>query len=315
MRAFITGITGQDGRYLSSLLLSLGYEVYGLVRRTSQERKIPDGVRVVNGDVTDPGIINLIEDIKPSEIYNLAAMSFVWESFKVPKTTFDINALGTLHTLEAARKVGCKVYQASTSELYGASPPPQSELTPFYPRSPYGVSKLAAYWLTVNYREAYGLHASNGILFNHESPFRGMEFVTRKVCNGVARIYHGLQETIVLGNLEAKRDWGHAKDFVRAMHLIAQQDSPGDYVVATGESRSIRDLLSVAFRCIGVDCWSGFVRQDDQYYRPSDVDSLIGDASKIRKLGWKPEYTFEQMIAEMVEKEISDLKSDGIRGV
>ncbi len=310
MRAFITGITGQDGFYLSRYLISQGYSVYGLVRRTSQERNIPDGVQVVNGDVTDPGIISLIEDIKPSEIYNLAAMSFVWESFKVPKTTFDINALGTLHTLEAARKIGCKIYQASTSELYGASPPPQNEKTPFYPRSPYGVSKLAAYWLTVNYRESYGIHASNGILFNHESPMRGMEFVTRKVCNGVARIYYGLSQYIVLGNLDAKRDWGHAKDFVRAMHLVTQQDHPDDYVVATGESRSIKDLLTEAFLSVGIHDWSSYVKQDLNYYRPADVDSLIGDSSKIRRLGWKPEYTFERMIAEMMEKELERVKKE-----
>lgn len=310
MRAFITGVTGQDGFYLSEYLHSLGYTVYGLVRRTAQPKDIPCGVQVVNGDVTDPGVISLIEDIKPSEIYNLAAMSFVWESFKIPKTTFDINALGALHTLEAARKTGCKVYQASTSELYGSTPPPQDENTPFHPRSPYGVSKLAAYWLTVNYRESYGLHASNGILFNHESPRRGIEFVTRKVCNGVARIYYGLSQYIVLGNLDAKRDWGHAKDFVRAMHLVTQQDHSGDYVVATGESRSIRDLLTEAFLSIGIHDWTDYVKQDLNYYRPADVDSLIGDSSKIRRLGWKPEYTFERMIAEMMEKELERVKKD-----
>lgn len=282
-----------------------GYEVYGIVRRTSQPKSIPAGISVVEGDVTDPGIANTIAEIGPQEIYHLAAMSHVGESFKIPRTTFEINALGTLNVLEGAKACGAKFYQASTSELFGQSLPPQSETTAFWPRSPYGVSKLAAYWLTVNYREAYGLHASNGILFNHESPIRGIDFVTRKVCLAVARIHYGLQDSVILGNLEAKRDWGHAADFVEAMWLMVQQEKPGDYVVATGEVRSIKDLLSEAFKHIGVSDWSPYVETSDKYYRPADVDCLIGDSSKIRALGWKPKYTFEQMIKEMVDCELA----------
>lgn len=309
MKAFITGVTGQDGHYLSELLLSNGYEVYGLIRRSSQSRSIPHGIHVVEGDVTDPAVSQTIAGIEPQEIYHLAAMSHVGESFKIPRTTFEINAIGTLHVLEGAKACGAKFYQASTSELFGASQPPQSEETRFHPRSPYGVAKLAAYWLTVNYREAYGLHASNGILFNHESPIRGMDFVTRKVCHYVAEVYWlrevgGRIPALKLGNLDAMRDWGHAKDFVRAMQLIVQQDKPGDYVVATGEVRSVRDLLTTAFRCIGVDDWEPYVTSDPSFYRPADVDCLIGDASRIKTLGWKPEYSFEEMIKEMVDCEI-----------
>lgn len=306
MRALITGVTGQDGHYLSALLLEKGYEVYGIVRRTSQPKSIPAGISVVDGDITDPRIANTIAEIGPQEIYHLAAMSHVGESFKIPRTTFEINALGTLNILEGAKACGAKFYQASTSELFGQSLPPQSEETAFHPRSPYGVAKIAAYWLTVNYREAYGLHASNGILFNHESPLRGLDFVTRKVCRAVARIHHGLQDSVVLGNIDAKRDWGHAKDFVKAMHLIVQQEKPGDYVVATGEVRSVRDLLTEAFGNIGVTNWEPYVKTDAAYIRPADVDCLIGDASKIMALGWKPEYTFESMIKEMVQIELLD---------
>ena len=292
---------------MSEYLGSLGYHVYGLVRRSAQPKNIPVVAEVVEGDVTDPLITRTIEKIKPDEIYHLAAMSHVGESFKIPKTTFEINAIGTLNVLEGARATGAKFYQASTSELYGSTPPPQNEETRFHPRSPYGASKIAAYWLTVNYREAYNMHASNGILFNHESPIRGMDFVTRKVCNAVARIKFGMQQYVVLGNLDAKRDWGHAKDFVRAMHLMVQQDKPGDYVVATGEVRSIRDLLTEAFRHIGVDDWTPYVKTNIAYFRPAEVDCLIGDSSKIRALGWKPEYTFESMIKEMVESEIASI--------
>lgn len=307
MRAFITGLTGQDGFYLSEFLLNKGYRVYGLVRRTSQPKEIPLGVDVIEGDVTDPRVTDVISKLKPDEIYHLAAMSHVGDSFKIPKTTFEINAIGTLNVIEGAKNCGCKFYQASTSELYGSTPPPQSETSPFHPRSPYGVSKIASYWLTVNYREAYGLYACNGILFNHESPIRGVDFVTRKVCKAVARIKLGMQQHVVLGNLDAKRDWGHAKDFVEAMWLMLQQEKPDDYVVATGESRSVRDLLAEAFKHIGVTDWSPYVKQDLSYVRPADVDSLIGDSSKIRKIGWKPKYTFEQLIAEMMEREIEKL--------
>jgi len=305
VRAFITGLTGQDGHYLSEYLQGLGYEVYGLVRRSAQPKNIPEGVKIVDGDVTDPATAKTIASIAPQEVYHLAAMSHVGESFKIPRATFETNAIGTLNVLEGAKACGARFYQASTSELFGSSQPPQSEETRFHPRSPYGVSKIAAYWLTVNYREAYNLHASNGILFNHESPIRGMDFVTRKVCHAVARIHHGLQKHVVLGNLDAQRDWGHAKDFVKAMHLIVQQEKPGDYVVATGEVRSVRDLLTEAFGLIGISDWTPYVKTDPTYLRPSDVDCLIGDAKKIRALGWEPEYTFKSMIKEMVDSELA----------
>ena len=308
MRAFITGTTGQDGIYLSEFLLDKGYTVYGLVRRTSQRHYLPKGVIRIDGDVTDPGVCRVIADTGPDEIYHLAAMSHVGESFKIPRATFDVNTLGTLNVLEAAKMCGAKIYQASTSELFGSSKPPQSEETAFHPRSPYGVSKIAAYWLTVNYREAYGLFASNGILFNHESPIRGEDFVTRKVCKYVASLSRNPGD-LVLGNLDAQRDWGHASDFVEAMWLILQQEKPGDYVVATGEVRSVRDLLDTAFACIGIDDWTPYVKTDKKYLRPSDVDCLIGDASKIRALGWKPKYTFNQMIKEMVDSEIASLSN------
>lgn len=314
VKAFITGVTGQDGHYLSELLLSKGYDVYGLVRRSAQPRSIPHGIRVVEGDITDPAVSQTISRLDPQEIYHLAAMSHVGESFNIPRTTFEINAIGTIHVLEGAKACGSKFYQASTSELFGSSKPPQSEETYFHPRSPYGVSKIAAYWLTVNYREAYGLYACNGILFNHESPIRGEDFVTRKVCKYVARLKNWKPHKepfipLCLGNLDAKRDWGHAADFVEAMWLILQQEKPSDYVVATGEVRSVRDLLDTAFKCVGIDDWSPYVTTDKKYLRPSDVDCLIGDASKIRALGWKPKYTFNQMIKEMVDSEIASLSN------
>jgi len=304
VRALITGATGQDGFYLSKFLLDKGYTVYGLKRRSSQPKDLPKGVIPIEGDVTDPSISRLIFELKPSEVYHLAAMSHVGESFKIPKTTFEINALGTLNVLEGVKETGSKFYQASTSELFGKSPPPQNETTPFHPRSPYGVSKLAAYWLTVNYREAYGVFACNGILFNHESPHRGLDFVTRKVCKGVSDILHKKQKFLTLGNLEAKRDWGHAEDFVEGMWLMLQQDFPDDYVLATGISHSVTDLLEIAFSHVGLN-WKDFVRIDSEYFRPSDVDNLVGDFTKIGKLGWKPKITFEQLIKEMVDFEIS----------
>lgn len=317
MRAFLTGVTGQDGRLLSKFLLDKGYEVYGLVRRTSQPKHIPEGIKVVHGDMTDPGIIRTICDIDPDEIYNLAAMSHVGESFKIPHTTFEVNACGTLNILEAARVRGSKVYQASTSELFGNSPPPQSEKTPFYPRSPYGVSKLAAYWAAVNYREAYGIFTVNGILFNHESPLRGRDFVTQKVARYCASLVSrwpkdggfryfipGPEGKLKLGNLDAKRDWGHAQDFVEGMWLMMQQPGPDDYVLATGESHSIRELLDVAFKHIGIEDWTPYVEVDPKYQRPADVDELRGDASKARSIGWTPKYTFEQIIHEMIDAAI-----------
>lgn len=290
---------------MSKLLLSKGYEVYGLVRRTSQPKQVPD-VNVIEGDVTDPGIGNIIKKINPDEVYNLAAMSHVGESFKIPRTTFEINALGTLNILEAVKHTHSRFYQASTSELFGNSPPPQSEKTTFYPRSPYGAAKLASYWLTVNYRESYGLFACNGILFNHESPLRGKDFVTRKVCDGVAEIVQGKRSHITLGNLDAKRDWGHAEDFVYGMWLMLQQDMPDDFVLATGETRSIRDLLDAAFGYVGIQDWSPYVKTDKAFYRPADVDCLIGDATKAKtKLGWEPKHTFQSMIGEMIDHALS----------
>lgn len=308
MKAFITGLTGQDGHYLSEFLLNKNYKVYGLVRRTSQPKSTPPGVEIVEGDITDPMVASLIKKISPDEVYNLAAMSFVHESFKIPRTTFEINALGTLNILEGVREVGndfCKFYQASTSELYGNTPAPQNEKTPFHPRSPYGVSKLAAYWLTVNYRESYGLFACNGILYNHESPLRGLEFVTRKVCRAVAHIKAGFQEKLILGNLDAVRDWGHSRDFVRGMWMILQQKKPDDYVLATGISRTVRDLLTFAFNYVDIDDWSPYVEQDAKFYRPADVDCLIGDYQKAKEIGWEPEISFESMIGEMIDDEIS----------
>lgn len=302
MKAFITGATGQDGYYLSQLLISKGYTVYGLVRRTATPAVVPEGVEVVSGDVTDPSVIRDIVDICPDEIYHLAAMSFVWESFKTPKATFDINAVGTLNMLEAARILDCKFYQASTSELYGSTPPPQKEDTPFHPRSPYGVAKLAAYWLTVNYRESYGLYACNGILFNHESPKRGIEFVTRKVTEYVAK--GDFSEKLKLGNLGAIRDWGHAKDYVYGMWLMMQQDKPDDYVLATGEGRTIKDLLDTAFNYIDED-WGGYVEVDEVLFRPAEVHSLIGDPSKAEAIGWTREYTFDKMIKEMIDETLN----------
>ena len=290
----ITGVTGQDGWYLSDYLNSLGYEVFGLVRRCSQGCTVPQGVEVIEGDITDLPTLPEVD-----EIYNLAAMSHVGESFKNPRYTFRVDAMGPIGLLEHAKRTGAKFYQASTSELFGTSPPPQNEGTPLHPRSPYGVAKLAAYWMTVNYREAYGLPTYNGILFNHESPRRGGDFVTQKVCRGVAAIYQGEADHITLGNLEAKRDWGDARDYVKAMHLMVQND-PGEYVVATGKMYSIRDLLYTAFNSVGIWDWRPYVRTDARFLRPAEVPELCGDASKIRALGWEPEIGFEQMIKEMV---------------
>lgn len=303
MKAFITGVTGQDGRYLSDLLIEKGYEVYGLVRRSSQPREVPS-VNVIEGDVTDPGITDVIAKISPDEIYNLAAMTHVGGSFGIPSYTFEVNAKGTLNVLEGAKKCGAKFYQASTSELFGTSPAPQSEKTPFYPRSPYGVSKLAAYWLVVNYRESYGIHAVNGILFNHESPLRGDDFVTQKVCKAVAEIKYGTRKKVKLGNLDAKRDWGHAKDFVKGMWLMLQK-TPDDFVLATGETRTVREMVRYAFSLCDLD-YKEFVEIDPSLFRPAEIPILLGDSSKARKeLGWEPEYNFHSLIEEMLEHAIS----------
>jgi GDPmannose 4,6-dehydratase len=320
-QALITGITGQDGSYLTELLLDAGYEVHGVVRRSSSfnrgrlEHLIQDddvyGERLFlhYGDMTDSSALNrLLEKICPDEIYNLAAQSHVRISFDMPEYTGDVNALGVARLLDAIREVGLakqsKFYQASTSEMFGASPPPQSEETPFHPRSPYAAAKLYAHWMVVNYREGYELHASSGILFNHESPRRGENFVTRKIALGVAKIAKGLQDKLYLGNLDAKRDWGHARDFVRAMYLMLQQPKGDDYVVATGETHSVREFLEHAFGYVDLN-YQDYVEIDPRYFRPTEVDALCGDYSKAKRiLGWEPEITFEELVQEMVEAEL-----------
>lgn len=300
MRALITGVCGQDGWYLSEYLLEQGYEVIGTRRGDFEPGTAPEGVQVVYGDVTDAICIrSLCEQFEPDEVYNLAAVTHVGDSFSAMANSFAINATGCANALDAAARVGAKFYQASTSELFGDTPPPQSESSEMRPRSPYAVAKLAAYWLTKNYRER-GVFACNGILFNHESVRRGGGFVTQKVARAVADIVHGRARNVTLGNLDAKRDWGHARDFVRAMHLMMQQDESADYVVATGEMRSVRDLCEVAFSHVGLD-YREHVLTSDTLKRPLEVESLCGDATHIRALGWKPEYTFERMIAEMVD--------------
>src|SRR3984957_6226076 len=322
MRALITGITGQDGSYLSELLLAKGYEVHGVVRRASTfntERLDPiykdqheagAALFLHYGDVTDgAGFRRILEKAQPEEIYNLAAQSQVRVSFDQAEYTADVVATGTLRVLEAvrdyvARGHTARVYQAGSSEMFGASPPPQNESTPFYPRSPYAASKVAAHWYSVNYREAYGLFIANGILFNHESPRRGETFVTRKITRALGRIKLGLQEKLYLGNLDARRDWGHAADYVRAMWLMLQHDSPGDFVVATGSNHAVRDFLELAAGYAGVP-WKKYVELDPRYIRPTEVDSLQGDASKARRvLGWAPEIGFEELVKSLVEHDI-----------
>jgi GDPmannose 4,6-dehydratase len=320
-KALITGITGQDGSYLAELLLDKGYEVHGIIRRSSsfntsridhiyQDPHEP-GCRLFlhHGDLNDGSSLNLLlKRIRPDEIYNLGAQSHVRVSFDVPEYTGEVTGLGVCRLLEAIRELGLKdtrVYQASSSEMFGSSPPPQSEKTPFYPRSPYGCAKLYAYWIGVNYREAYGLHLSNGILFNHESERRGETFVTRKVTRGVARIKLGLQKKLFLGNLDARRDWGYARDFVEAMWLMLQQPKGDDYVVATGEAHSVRELCELAFSQVGLD-YRAYVEKDPRYFRPTEVDYLLGDSSKARqKLGWAPRTTFKELVRIMMD---SDLK-------
>jgi GDPmannose 4,6-dehydratase len=316
-KALITGITGQDGSYMAELLLSKGYEVHGIIRRASSfntgrldaiyadPHSGKNRLFLHYGDLSDASALaRLIGKIRPQEIYNLAAQSHVRVSFDSPEYTTDITATGAVRLLEAIRETGIKsrFYQASSSEMYGlVQEVPQTEKTPFYPRSPYGCAKVFAFWITVNYRESYGLHASNGILFNHESPRRGETFVTRKITRAVAHIKAGLQHALYLGNLDAKRDWGDAREYVEAMWLMLQQDKPDDYVIATNETHSIREFLDVAFSHAGLN-WKKYVKIDPRYYRPAEVDLLIGDYSKARKkLGWKPKTKFKDLVINMVE--------------
>ena len=320
-RALITGITGQDGAYLSQLLLSQGYEVHGLLRRSASADVvnsrltwlgIADSVNLHDGNLTDlSGLIRTLTDVCPDEIYNLAAQSFVKSSWQQPLLTGTVTGLGAGNMLEAVRLVCPKArfYQASSSEMYGLiQEPVQSEKTPFYPRSPYAVAKLYAHWMTVNYRESFGLHASSGILFNHESPLRGIEFVTRKVTDGVARIKLGLRKELALGNLDAKRDWGHARDYVKAMWLMLQQDKPDDYVVATGRTVSVREFCELAFGHVGLKM-EDHVVVDQRYMRPAEVEVLLGNPAKAKNvLGWSAETSLEQLVTEMVEADLQRLK-------
>jgi GDPmannose 4,6-dehydratase len=313
-RAVITGITGQDGSYLAELLLENGYEVIGVVRRSSSPNlwrieHLLDRLTLRPADLLDQlSLMRIVQDVRPHELYNLAAMSFVPASWDQPLLTGEFNSQGVTRMLEAIRQVdpAVKIYQASSSEMYGrVREVPQTETTPFYPRSPYGVSKVFAHYITVNYRESYGMFAVSGILFNHESPRRGLEFVTRKVTDGVARIKVGIADHLSLGNLDAHRDWGFAGDYVRAMWMMLQQDQPDDYVIATGQSHSVRQLVETAFGHAGLD-WQEFVRIDPALLRPAEVDHLIGDASKAKRvLGWSPSITFEQLIARMVDADIA----------
>lgn len=319
-KALITGITGQDGSYLAELLLGKGYEVHGIIRRASSfntgrlESVYSDPhvsqtrLKLHYGDLSDgSGLSRLLEQIQPDEIYNLAAQSHVRVSFDAPEYTTDVTATGTVRLLEAVRQVGlhARIYQASSSEMYGrVQDIPQTEQTPFYPRSPYGCSKVYSYWISVNYRESYGMHVSNGILFNHESPRRGATFVTRKITRAVAHIAAGLQKKLYMGNLDAKRDWGYAKEYVEAMWIMLQQDQPDDYVIATNETHSVREFLELAFAKVNLN-WQEFVEIDERYYRPAEVDLLIGDYSKAKqKLGWSPKTTFAELVKLMVEADI-----------
>jgi GDPmannose 4,6-dehydratase len=322
-RAFITGITGQDGSYLAELLLSKGYEVHGLLRRSSSfntqrldsiyrdPHEVGVRFRMHHGDLGDSGsLINLIREIEPDEVYHLGAQSHVKVSFETPEYTANTTGLGTIRILEAIRASGIKTrfYQASSSEMFGAEPPPQNELTRFHPRSPYGVSKVFGYWTAVNYREAYGLFATNGILFNHESARRGETFVSRKVTRAVARIRAGMQDVLFMGNLESRRDWGYAPEYVEAMVLMLQQDEPDDFVIATGESHTVREFVERAFERVGLD-WEKYVKIDPRYYRPSEVDDLCGDASKARRvLGWTPKTNFAGLVDLMVDADIQLLE-------
>jgi GDPmannose 4,6-dehydratase len=346
-KALITGVTGQDGAYLAELLLAKGYEVHGIKRRTSlfntdridhlyQDPHEPNRRFVLHhGDMTDSSsLIRIMQQVQPDELYNLAAQSHVAVSFEEPEYTADSDGLGTLRLLEAIRILGLerktRFYQASTSELYGqVQEVPQRETTPFYPRSPYAVAKLYAYWITVNYREAYGIYACNGILFNHESPRRGETFVTRKITRGLARIKLGLQDRVYLGNLDARRDWGHAKDYVRMQWMMLQQDEPEDFVIATGQQYSVRDFVTAAAREVGIAVrWEGagkaeqgfdeatgacIVSVDPRYFRPTEVETLLGDASKAReRLGWEPEIGFDALVSEMMREDLKEAERDAL---
>ncbi|NAT10273.1 GDP-mannose 4,6-dehydratase [ANME-1 cluster archaeon AG-394-G06] len=311
--ALITGITGQDGAYLAELLLDKGYEVYGIVRRLSTPNitrieHVADRITLLDGDLTDQSSLNIaMQTAQPDEVYNLAAQSFVATSWNQPVLTGDVTGLGVVRLLEAVRHFcpTAKVYQASSSEMFGAAEEiPQNEKTLFHPRSPYAVAKVYGYYATVNYRESYDVFCCNGILFNHESPRRGIEFVTRKITDGVARIHHGLSKDLRLGNLDAKRDWGYAGDYVKAMWLMLQQKEADDYVIATGESHSVRDFVELAFSAVGLDR-RDYVKMDERFMRPADVPELRGDASKARaKLGWKPEISFEELVKMMVRADV-----------
>jgi GDPmannose 4,6-dehydratase len=317
--ALITGITGQDGSYLAEFLLSKGYRVVGMVRRSSTTnfdriRHIQDDIEIVAGDLLDQSsLMDIVREHQPDEVYNLAAQSFVQTSFSQPVLTGEFTALGVTRVLEAIRlvKPDARFYQASSSEMFGkVVEVPQRESTPFHPRSPYGVAKVYGHWITVNYRESYNLFACSGILFNHESERRGLEFVTRKVTHAAARIKLGLQDKVKLGNLDARRDWGYAGDYVRGMWLMLQQDQPDDYVLATGETHSVRELCEAAFAHVGLD-WQQHVEIDPRYYRPAEVDLLIGDAGKAKqKLGWEPEVRFRQLVEMMVDADLETLKHE-----
>jgi GDPmannose 4,6-dehydratase len=320
-RALITGVTGQDGAYLSKFLLEKGYDVHGLVRRSASSDVVDTRLKWLgieksivlhDGNLTDlSGLIRVMKEVQPSEVYNLAAQSFVKSSWQQPLLTGTVTGLGAVNVLEAVRLVypEARFYQASSSEMFGLIQEPiQSEKTPFYPRSPYAAAKLYAHWMAVNYRESFGLHTSSGILFNHESPLRGIEFVTRKITDGVARIKLGIEKKLTLGNLDAKRDWGHARDFVQAMWLMLQQDKPDDYVIATGRTTSVREFCSSAFRCVGLNM-EDHVQSDPRFLRPAEVDVLLGDASKAKqKLGWIATTTLDQLVAEMVEADLQRLR-------
>ena len=319
-RALITGINGMDGSHLADFLLTKNYEIYGLERRSSSKNRINTSqlegkITFLTGDLTDQNsLFRALKESNPCEVYNLAAQSFVGESWNTPEQTSDVTGLGALRMLEAIREYSenfsqIKFYQASSSEMFGRMVEnPAKETTPFYPRSPYGISKLYAHWMTKNYRESYGMFICSGILFNHESERRGLEFVTRKITDGVAKIHSGLSDYIVLGNLDAKRDWGYAPDYVEAMWMMLQQETPDDYIVATGSTHSIRDFLDIAFLEIGVSDWSKHVQQDAKFIRPAEVDVLRGDCSKIKNsIGWKPKTSFSEIVKIMVSNDIKRL--------
>jgi len=322
-RALVTGITGQDGRYMAQLLVSKGYQVFGMVRGQANPKialvqEETPAIELVEGDLGDlSSLISVVEAVQPDEVYNLGAVSFVALSFRQPELTAEISGLGVLRLLEAIRLVGgspnpIRFYQASSSEMFGkVRQTPQNEQTPFHPRSPYGAAKVFGHYTTMNYRESYGLYACSGICFNHESPRRGLEFVTRKITNGVARISLGLQNKLTLGNLDAARDWGFAGDFTEAMWLMLQQDEPDDYVIATGETHTIREFLDLSFAAVGIDDWEPYVETDPRFIRPAEVDILTGDASKARAgLGWKPRLSFPELVTAMVA---ADLEAESVR--